>query len=143
MCSISTRSCSSCGRHHPSDRGSFVAHLFPSNVKNIHNYEMFAELFSLHLKLFYCCKSSRTFCISFRNNLESSKQLEMLQNFLIFVNILKSSKLLLNGEERNNLKIWITQNMEEHFIKVLRSIWKYSSQEMTDPHPRNNQPTKT
>ena len=30
----------------------------------------------------------------------------MLENFLVSVNILKSSKLLPNGEERNNLKIW-------------------------------------
>ena len=61
---------------------------------------------------FYCCKSSgknifRMFYISFRNNLESSKQLGMLQNFFIFVNIWKKSlNLLPNGEEWNNLKIW-------------------------------------
>ena len=30
----------------------------------------------------------------------------MLENFFVSVNILKSSKLLPNGEERNNLKIW-------------------------------------
>ena len=30
----------------------------------------------------------------------------MLENFFVAVNILKSSKLLPNGEERNNLKIW-------------------------------------
>src|SRR6185436_9777573 len=30
----------------------------------------------------------------------------MLDNFFVSVNILKSSKLLPNGEERNNLKIW-------------------------------------
>ena len=30
----------------------------------------------------------------------------MLENFFVSVNILKSSKLLPNGEERNNLKFW-------------------------------------